>query len=334
MRSRILFLPLAPVIALLALPGLADAQPRPLAPSPSEEACPVSHIVFNVAYYCNVEFSVAAGNGYRIAVSGEVGTNRNAPDDVTLSASRGDVSVNYLGHGKLTSSQMTASFGRFGRFSVRFRPSGKVRRVTVPKACVKDRPPVVMARLGTYVGTIRFEGEGGYTKVLAHRADGGIGDPLAIKPKLECERGSVAAQIREAQTIRLSANAKTPEGGIDFGAWAGPALPINSGPSTVPGDPYTFLAVAIQRAGGVSIVRSVAATAPAADFVFDSTLDAATVAPPVPFSGSATFQRNADGTIGWTGSLAVSFPGMPDVPLVGPRFEESLGKGKAVGPAL
>jgi hypothetical protein len=312
--------------ALLASPGLAVAKPRPLPPSPAEEACPVAQIRFDVSYYCDVEFSLPAGNGYRIAVTGEVGIESSAPDDVTLAASKGDATVNYLGHGRFTSTRMTASFGHFGRFSLRFRPSGTERRVKLPSSCVKGRPPVVTARLGTYVGVIRFEGEGGYTRIVAHRAVGGLGDPLAIGPKLECDDPSPAARRREARTIHLDASAKASNGGVSFGAWAGPAFPFDSAPSPPSGGPYTFLALATERARGVTIIRTAAATAPAADFAFDSALDSATVAPPAPFSGSATFQRNADGTTSWRGSLAVSFPGTPDVPLVGPGFESSLGR--------
>jgi hypothetical protein len=310
-------------VGLLALPGLAVAKPRPLPPLPAEEACPIAHIHLGVAYYCDVEFGLPAGNGYRIAVTGEVGANSTTPDDVTLSASKGAVTVNYLGHGRLTSTRMTAAFGRFGSFSLRFRPSGNVRHVKVPSSCVKGRPPVVTARLGTYVGVIRFEGEGGYSRVLAHRADGGLGDPLAIKPKLECEGGSPGARRREAQTIRLSASAKTSDGGVSFGAWAGPAYPFKPSRS----DPYTFLTLANERAKGVDVLRTAATTAPAADFVFDSALDSATVAPPAPFGGSATFQRDLDGSTTWSGSLTVSFPGMPSVALTGPQFEAALGNG-------
>lgn len=311
------------LLTLVAFPGLAGARPRPLSASPAEEACPIAHVHLNVAYYCEIDFSLPASNGYRITVTGEVGASRGASDDVTLFASKNDATVNYLGHGRFTSTHMTASFGRFGGFSLNFRPSGKVRRVKVPSSCVKGRPPVVTARLGTYVGTIRFMGEGGYTRVLAHRASGGLGDPLAIKPKLECQE-SPGAQRREDHAVRLSANAKTADGAIALEAWAGPAYPFTGALGGGSGSPYTFLVLALERAPGTEIIRSVAVPGPTADFVFDSALSSATLTPPAPFSGSGSFQDNADGTTRWTGSLAVSFPGMPDVPLVGPQFETSL----------
>jgi hypothetical protein len=324
---RFLRAALFPVLAFLALPGLAVAMARPLPPLPAEEACPVAHVHLNVLYYCEVEFSFPASNGYRITVIGEVGADRGAPDDVTVSASKGDASVNYLGHGRLTANRMSASFGRFGSFSLRFRPSGKVRRVKVPSSCVKDRPPVVTARLGTYVGVIRFRGEGGYTKVLAHQAQGGLGDPLAIKPKLECQERSPSARKREGDAVRLEATAKTASGVVGFGAWAGPAFPFTGVGSAGSADPYTFVVFGSEKAAGIQIIRSVAARGPTGDFVFDPGLSSATVTPPAPFGGSASFSRGADGSTTWTGSLAVSLPGLGSVPLAGSSFESELGTG-------
>jgi hypothetical protein len=106
-----------------------------------------------------------------------------------------------------------------------------------------------------------------------------------------------------------------------------PCGPFRLGRRAPAGGTYTFLALAVERAKGVDIIRIAGASAPSGDFVFDNAFSSATLTPPAPFSGSAIFQRNADGTISWAGSLAVSFPGMPDVPLVGPQFETTLGRG-------
>jgi hypothetical protein len=69
----------------------------------------------------------------------------------------------------------------------------------------------------------------------------------------------------------------------------------------------------------------VISSAPAADFSFDPAFSTAILTPPAPFSGSGSFQRGADGSTTWSGSLAVSFPGMPNVALAGPQFTASLG---------
>jgi hypothetical protein len=53
-------------------------------------------------------------------------------------------------------------------------------------------------------------------------------------------------------------------------------------------------------------------------------LRTAVLAPPAPFSGSATFYRFAKAANRWTGNLAIDFPGRARVPLVGSRFEATL----------
>lgn len=82
-----------------------------------------------------------------------------------------------------------------------------------------------------------------------------------------------------------------------------------------------FSAAEISKVGSVSILRFVAKRTRPSRFRFDRALRTATVAPPAPFSGSATFRRGAkrSGST-WSGSLAVSFPGRSDVPLVGAAF--------------
>ena len=74
----------------------------------------------------------------------------------------------------------------------------------------------------------------------------------------------------------------------------------------------------------MKISRAVGAIGPPADFLFDNALSTATVAPSPPFTGSASFQRNPDGTASWTGDLATTFLGLGEVGLAGPAFKASL----------
>jgi hypothetical protein len=61
-----------------------------------------------------------------------------------------------------------------------------------------------------------------------------------------------------------------------------------------------------------------------ATFSFDESLTTAIVAPPAPFSGTATFQRNAGRPASWAGSLTVALPGSAEIPLVGTDFHTRL----------
>jgi hypothetical protein len=70
-----------------------------------------------------------------------------------------------------------------------------------------------------------------------------------------------------------------------------------------------FLTTSRERVGRVRVSRFVLlfAERPGA-FSFDSALTSASVAPPPPFHGTATFQRGAEGAPStWSGSLSVSF---------------------------
>jgi hypothetical protein len=79
-----------------------------------------------------------------------------------------------------------------------------------------------------------------------------------------------------------------------------------------------------ERSGGISIFRHVLLFAPDAAFSFDEQLNSATLTPPAPFAGSASFQRIDDYASRWEGPLTVSFPGRPEVPLTGRDFSWSL----------
>ncbi len=290
--------------------------------TPSSAACPVGHIRLNVIYTCAEEFNLRASNGYRLTVFAEApdggGTAAQRHEPVEVEVSGSHASVNYLGHGTVGPDRIHASFGQLGVISVRFRPSGRHRRVKIPKRCLRHRPPVVFARLGTFVGTIRFRGERGYTKVVARRAQGGIGDPLAISTKkLQCEEPT---RPSESQDLLLSAS--EPHGAIGFSAFAEAGQPAASASSTLLPRGYErfFLASAVEGNRTLMILRFVGTRGPAADFTSDASLDSATITPPAPFSGTATFQRNPDGSTSWTGSLSVSMPGLGRVSLASSRF--------------
>jgi hypothetical protein len=61
-------------------------------------------------------------------------------------------------------------------------------------------------------------------------------------------------------------------------------------------------------------------------FATDDALSFLSISPPYPFGGSGLVQRKANGSRAWSGSLDVSFPGDPDVPLTGPQFQTFLAR--------
>jgi hypothetical protein len=310
------------LVALVGLSGIASANPNTPKTFPTA-ACPVhGRIESNVSYSCAAEFTLRASNGYRITVSADP---EGQTDEVVLSVEGHSGNVRYSVPGKVTTDTIQARFGNLGRVSMRFHPSGRERNVRVPKKCMKERPAVVTSRLGKFVGTMKFRGERGYTQVSARSALGGTGDPLANTPKkLQCDfRESEAEPERELESVTLEG--APPRAAISFNASRlfgdFPALAESGKPLPPKGDRYLFLALASEKVGRMSILRSTGALGESTDFAVDSDLTSATVQPPAPFTGSGSFLRNADGSTSWTGSLAVPMPGLGTVKLTGGKAE-------------
>ncbi|HEY4778025.1 MAG TPA: hypothetical protein VIH47_00330 [Solirubrobacterales bacterium] len=321
-------------MALAGLSGVASANPNTPETFPTE-ACPVhGHIELNVSYSCTAEFTLSASNGYRITVSADPTTGgRRFHRFVHLTAKGHGGTAEYNVHGIVTPTTIKADFGHLGKISVGFEPSGRQRNVRVPKKCMKERPRVVTSRLGKFVGTIKFRGERGYTRVSAHSATGGTGDPLANTPKkLQCDfHESDAEHKRELESVSLDGS--PPNSQISFSAFhlfgdlpastaSGKALPPK-------GDRYLFLVFAGEKVGKMSILRSTGALGTSKDFVFDKTLSSATVRPPFPFTGSGSFLRKADGSTSWTGNLAAPLPGLGTVSLTGGKADLATVAAKA-----
>jgi hypothetical protein len=325
-RSLAGLLPLACLALLGAASGaIAAPRPHPLPPSPSEEACPIRHVILNVSYSCAEEFTLRGTGGYKITVSADPGDPKSG-GEVEVSADDAEGDAQYRVPAKVTASTIRASFGKLGRIAVHFQPSGRERKVKVPGGCLKERPPTVSARLGRFVGTIEFRGEGGYTKVDAKSAAGGIGDPLAALPgKIQCEfRQSKAEHQKEGEAVGIQAS---PHEGISFGAsrFFGELPDLATTVKHLPprGDRVLFVVFASEQVGKVSIFRSAGALGDSANLLYDDSLATATVSAPAagPFTGSGSFVRAADGSTSLTGTLAVSLPGLGTVPLTGGQAE-------------
>jgi hypothetical protein len=104
-----------------------------------------------------------------------------------------------------------------------------------------------------------------------------------------------------------------------------PAAGLNFEVSSEEGDDDAeFSVFEEEKHGNLDITRRVDADAPVAAFAVDPSLSSATIAPPAPFSGSATFQQIDDHTSRWEGSLSVPLPGLPVTPLTGRSFSWGL----------
>jgi hypothetical protein len=269
-------------------------------------------------------FDLRGTNGYEVTIFGAV---KGSESKLTLQASRGKLSTSYTVPATITPTRINASFGRLGHVSLRFL-SAHTEQVKLPRSCrVKGAPPVATAERGTFLGTIAFHGERNYTSISTPHVNGGVGET----PALYGAGGEVFCSFTNTNSPgpkQVTLDAAADRRALTFSAIAEPIASAStwSGPgiATCPGScGVTFLAFLSEERRRMSIGRSAIALGPDSSFAFDSALSSATLIPPAPFSGSATFQRSAD-TTAWTGSLRVSFPGRGPTYLTGPQFETSL----------
>lgn len=246
-------------------------------------------------------FKVQGGNGYDLEVTAIREGLRHRIAGVSVAA------------GPLTASYSVpldpepgihATFGSLGHLDVGFERRRKV--VERPERGCKW-----ILESGVLRGSFQFAGEGGYTSAEAT-------DPKAEALRLPngfCGLGSFRrARFRIPglfETV-LAAQAESDGRRTSFRA------------SRFNGDRgAVFSASLSERVGEMSIERTASNYGGPQTF-FTTKSSRGSVFPPSPFSGSAKFRDPAQAPPSWTGSLSVSFPGAPDVPLAGEAFRAKL----------
>jgi hypothetical protein len=249
-------------------------------------------------------FKLEASSGYSVLVGG-IPSRRGRPASVFMFVRGRAAAVTYFAPATVTETSIQASLGELGEIDVRFQPSGRARR----ERSVCGGKPVAFDS-GSYEGVIDFEGEEGYTQVNATRAEGDLQFfldlicPGNIGPS-GSGPGAPGAELRVRQRPTH------------------PALTFVAHKNR-PGDRAFFEASVTERHDGIGIERSVGSSGRASAFDYDSMLQTATVKPPAPFSGQATFRRNAAPANRWTGRLSVDFPGRSDVSLTAGAVHASI----------
>lgn len=213
----------------------------------------------------------------------------------------------YLARGVAQPERLQATFGRFGKVSMRFRRS---RNRAPSKRCVFGRR--LIKQHGVFVGSLRFKGEGGYVNVRLHRAKGGI-----LREGKRCRvhhhHSSSLPNLDflffkpEAAMLALSRD------GVDLTALLAIAAKKKS----------AFITVDEESRGKLAIVRMAIARKPGKLRVNDA-ITSGSLSPPPPFHGTGRYRAAPDGTTTWSGDLSVNFPGAPRFPLTGPSFQTFL----------
>lgn len=288
-------------------------------------------------------------DGYTITVLGSRQTValRVARDFGRDHRPRQALTTTYLAHGRATPTSIEASFGDLGRISLRFHPSGRELHATRRAGCKRPHG-LPIARIGLFVGELRFRGEDGYTSARVHRVHGGSIDLRGLIRCLLRGRSSDRAALLPSVTLPIDLRpfgigahqlggqpdatgvrthpSHRPKPTVLFSEYKLPlARTIFAAGMRGSGRAH-FLAFEASSEGSIGIARIALATAKQSAFSSDDSLSRATVAPPAPFSGSAAFEHGPGSSKSWTGSLAVSFLG-EHLPLAGPPFEAQLVRG-------
>lgn len=306
MRRRLL--PLAALLALALSVPVAPAaaeQPLPLPPLlPSrvltEHGGPVRPApIFRSGF-------VTEADGYKVGVT----TFGSA---VILEVWRGNENrgafTAYLARGVAARKRLQATFGRFGKVSMRFRESGKRSR---PKEVCRFGQ-ILVRRRGLFVGNLRFKGEDGYVTVRLHRAKGAV-----VKPGGRCpfRREPGEPSLRELISIFIR-----PEAGLL-------AISRDGVDSTsllaLEGKRKSYLLASDEESRGKLAIIRVASLLRPVPLRVNETLTSAGLSAPAPFHGTGRYRAFPDGTATWSGNLSVNFPGAPRFPLTGPDFETLL----------
>jgi hypothetical protein len=225
------------------------------------------------------------------------------------------------------SDSIKARIGSLGRIDVRF----------VPEAS-KEVPPFfsfckggkTVNEIGRYVGFIAFRGEHGYTRVRAHSAFGSV----TRQPALTCDASKVGESERQPHEKAKQGQGEREVQEVELKA-------------VVPSTHVSFLAdrLSTKRKGhGYSLTNFIVAGVRRRGAIRESSIASAlfekglhfklpdrelptrgaVIAPPAPFTGSATFKRESGQQPSWTGDLAVELPGFGNVRLATPGVSASM----------
>lgn len=248
-------------------------------------------------------FTIEASNGYSAFVLG-IPARKSHPSTIAIFVTGKSGEAYYTTPATVTETSFQASLGSLGEIAVTFHPSGQAR--TERSEC-GGKP--VSFDSGYYEGTIGFHGEEGFTEAEATRAPGDIGFLLDIVcPGISGGSGGLFLPGAE-----LDVDAHNHKLGPHL-------MVVKNRPKA---RAHYEVGVSEVR-DGISIGRLAGLIAPAGTFTYDPKVQAATLRPPAPFSGSAQFHRGANPANRWTGNLTVDLPGRAGVKLTGGGLKAKL----------
>jgi hypothetical protein len=249
---------------------------------------------------------VKASNGYTILVlaSSERVDGRGQAGLIVYG--RGG-SATYAAPAIVTATRLDADLGALGRISLEIAPTG--RKKTLRSRCEGESESLSYEpRL--YSGAFEFHGEEGYADVSTAAPREYARFPLYFLCGVSTSGETSGADLPGA---RLRLRARSGSSGL--------SLQANKNRQ---GARTRFEVRTHEKRKGIAISRSQTLWFGSDAFDYDPLLRSATLAPPAPFSGRASFYRGAPAADRWSGNLTVDLPGRSNVPLVDSGIKATL----------
>jgi hypothetical protein len=230
-------------------------------------------------------------------------------------------SVTYQVPGEATEGGLKARFGRLGLIDVAFIPTRTLNSTEPGRGCT-GAPRTL--REGVFTGTIDFTGEREFVRIEGPQATGSMSvisqwecpGVEAVAPFARVSR-LFAATSRDQKGERESATLAAIRRGFSSYFVAGVAH-RNSGGKSI------FLGARIEIREGMNIWRMTVARGRASAFDFDHSKGTATLRPPAPFSGHASFAARPRGRGLWRSTIRVPLLGANPIDTGGPGFRVTL----------
>jgi hypothetical protein len=311
-RLRSLLIAL-PVLALLALPGAA------LAAKTGTKVEPARTTGF---------VKVRGTNGWAIQITGSTtsaGSDRRTLSVYANGPHHEEVTYQRFPGRLTTDGTIEAKLPGVGHIDLRYEPT-EHHRIGYSNSPGCTSAPFTIGSKGVFRGTIELHVTGGLTTVDAHSAHG----ELWPSPKVTCHASahSKARINHEIETTgsgyeSLFASRKLDGGTLRFD--------VTSFQFLSPAPPTRLVEFSATYERQLHGMRLTAGTRVEGENLegFDlspstGTPSEATVEPPTPFLGSASFTLESPTVANWTGDLRVPIPTLGTVTLTGPKFKPSL----------
>ncbi|HET7574612.1 MAG TPA: hypothetical protein VFJ99_05805, partial [Solirubrobacterales bacterium] len=240
--------------------------------------------------------------------------------EVLLLAHRGNaLSAVYAAPGRAGRNRIDADFGEFGRVDLRW-TRHRIEQRKPSEGCVGR--PTTIGR-GVFHGTIELRGQEGFVEVHVDHVRGGfrqyrhevcqISDDRYAPEYARPHHGR--GHPGDADLFATNVLQATSEA-------AGRTVELIVSEPGLPGLEF-FDATATELIGQVQISTYAHALGKGESLTFSDERPphSASLTPPEPFAGSATFKRAGHSPGEWAGDLTAPLPGMGDVPLTGEAFE-------------